>query len=371
MASSPGRTTARRTSRLLGRPGLLVAALLVLPALLASAVPAAADADAAEAASRWLVDQLVDGERLEVSFPDADGNEQVFVDHGGTADVVLALAATGVAPDAAHAALDWLVAEAPAYTGAAFEAPFAGATAKLALTVLAGGRDPRAVGDLDLVGQLGALEVSDGPDAGRFADAGDEDWSSTFSQALSIIALERTDGVSPSDAARGFLLAQRCDDGSFRFEPGVQPCEGHVDTTALAVQALVAIGEDPGGSAVWLRGRQDPDGGFGNANSTGLAAAALSLAGEQDAAADARAYLVDLQDHCDVGEGAIGFDHDCAGDPVFATRQAVLGLVGASLADITLGDDVADATGTRPLALAAVVVVGLAIGVFVRRRARA
>jgi hypothetical protein len=368
MMTSARRITPPRTRR---RAGLVSALLAVVLLLTPAAAIADSDAaDAADAAARWLVDQLVDDERLEVAWQDADGAAQVFADHGGTADVVFALAATGVAPETAVSALDWLVGEAGVYTGAAFGSPSAGATAKLVLAALTDGRDPRAVADLDLVAQLTELERGDGPDAGRFADAGEEDWSSTFTQAIAILALVRADGVSPSDAATDFLVSQQCDDGGFRFEPGAQPCTGHVDTTALAIQAQLATGTDASAAVAWLIDRQGDDGGFGNANTTGLAAAALAIAGEHDTAAAARANLVGLQDHCDAGTGAIGFDHDCAGDPVFATRQAVLGLTGASLLDVSIGGAPSAAGGVRPAWLAAVIVAGLAIGLVARHRSR-
>jgi hypothetical protein len=97
---------------------------------------------------------------------------------------------------------------------------------------------------------------------------------------------------------------------------------------------------------------QGADGGFGsteagaNANSTGLAATALTVAGADDAAEAARIFLLDLQDGCaDPDPGAIRYDAARSGDPVRATAQAVLGLAGVGLAEV----DAAGASDALPV----------------------
>lgn len=167
--------------------------------------------DPTEAAAGWLATQLVDGERMEVTF---DG--RTFPDQGLTADVVLALASAGVAADHIGAATDWLEDQAGAYTGVDWGDVYAGATAKLALTLIAVDRDT-TVGDLDLIAQLEDREQDDG----RFSDDAQDqegepaDWSSTISQSLAVLALERAESTSPSTLAVDYLVGQQCDDGGF------------------------------------------------------------------------------------------------------------------------------------------------------------
>lgn len=334
---------------------------LVLAALLtvSTALPAAADTSdpttGAAPAAGWLAAQLVDGERIEGGFgPDA----------GLTADVVLALAASGLGADRIDAAAAWLATQAPGYTrGVPFEeepAVYAGATAKLALTLEVAGLDPRDAAGDDLVAQL--LDREQG--SGRFTDvSGFGEFSSALTQSLAVLALARIDDTDPSDAAVSFLLEQVCDDGGVRFSPDADDCESSVDTTGLAVQALtaaatpdaLAAAEAAGG---WLVAVQAPDGSFAadgvaNANSTGLAAAALDLLPDLDGAAEAadaaRSFLLGLQRTCDEAlPGAIVFSADDAGDPARATAQALLGLTSAELATITARGAAADAAVLLP-----------------------
>lgn len=90
----------------------------------------------------------------------------------------------------------------------------------------------------------------------------------------------------------------------------------------------------------WLKNRQAADGGFGNANTTGLAAAAFAAGGWNWRAAAARDYLGSLQQGCRAPltkRGAIGYQpgpFDPATAPR-ATTQAVLGLARADLSTLT------------------------------------
>ncbi len=361
----------------------VLVALLAL-ALLSTPAYAAPSADPAEAAAGWLAQQLVDGERLEGAWTDAEGVEHEFIDYGGTADVIIALAAAGVGATERTAATDWLLAEADNYSGLAFGAPSAGALAKLILALAADGRDPRTVGSDDYVAGLLALEIDEGDDVGRFADGSDEDWSSSFTQALALLGLTRVE-VEPSTAAIGWLQDQICDDGGIRFSPDEGACIADPDTTALATHALLVVAPETAERSVqWLLDNQNDDGGFGNANTTALAALAFASSdhGQADGALSAaQDYLVSLQDGCDgTATGMVSFDHDGSGDPIVATRQAVLGLRGASYAAITPSSSASAApTGLAcdsPLGLwvsvlGASAAVAVALGVVVVRRKRA
>lgn len=317
--------------------GAAIAATLALSTVgVAHADPLDPDL-AAPAAAGWLAGQLVDGERIvnaEFGFDDA----------GLTADVVLALASAGAAADVAEQAYAWLTTQAAGYTGPATESVFAGATAKLALVAVAMGDDPTDVGGLDLIAQLASREQADG----RFTDDSEfGEFSSTLTQSLAVLALSRAPDVAPSETAVAFLLAQQCDDGGFRFALDEDGCTSAVDTTGFVVQALAALGGDDADAAIvtaadWLATVQTDQGGFlsdsgENANSTGLAAAALSVADRNDATVAARGFLRSLQDGCgDDQPGSIRFDADDGGDRDRATSQAILGLTGVGLDTVAI-----------------------------------
>ncbi|GGS27540.1 prenyltransferase/squalene oxidase repeat-containing protein [Actinokineospora fastidiosa] len=320
---------------------------IALALIVGTAPVAAADEQPgpAEAAASWLAGQLADGTHMTTTF---DGT--AYPDHGLTADVVLALDAGGVAQDAASAATAWLAANSGAYLGEGDEA-YAGAHAKLALVAQAQGADPTDFGGVDLIARLTALQT----DSGRFSDKSQYgDYSNGISQALAVLALHRAGGA-PADAVD--FLAKACPDGGFRLLIDQEPCVSDVDATGYAVQALVAVGRDASAALDWLEGKQRADGGFPgsdptpgvNANSTGLAATALAVGGRDAAAAKAVTYLLKRQVDCSgkaAARGAIaydegGFDSRAAR----ATAQAIPGIVGVSLAEVSADGAAADARG--------------------------
>lgn len=334
------RTLARSTLR----TGL-AAALLAGPVAAAQPAHAAPATDQpAPAAAGWLADQLVDGQFLVF-----DGTD--FPSPGLTIDAVLAFAATGVAGAAAESATDWLVTPevVTGYVGDGEDEAFAGSHAKLALGAEVQGLDPTALGGVDLLARLLALQSENG----RFQDRSEfGDFSNAFSQSFAILALAGAPAGVPADAldlAVDFQLAAQCPDGGFP-EQFLETCTSDVDATGMVAQALLAAGQDPAAALDWLADQQQPEGGFpdptgtANANSTGLAAQALR-AGGRDAAADrAVAFLEGLQVGCDGPEdqrGSIPNTADAPGDVPRATAQAILGMVGIGMADL-------DGTGAQP-----------------------
>ena len=301
-----------------------------------TATPAELSEDPAEAAAGWLADQLVDGERIEVTFDFGDG-PQTFPDQGLTADVVVALAAAGLAAGHIDAATDWLEAQAGFYIGTAGDELYAGSVAKLLLVAETTDR-PTTFGGHDLVELLESREQ----DSGRFTDDSESgDFSNAISQSLAVLALERTADADPSDAAVDYLVDQACEDGGFPEQLDAEDCSSQADATAYAIQALLTVDETAvaDGAVAWLVDAQGDDGGFtgaedtANANSTGLAATALSVAGEDAAAGDAQQFLLGLQTRdCELGAGSIRYDAADGGDPVRATAQALPGLAGVGLA---------------------------------------
>ncbi|RLK09703.1 prenyltransferase/squalene oxidase-like repeat protein [Micromonospora sp. M71_S20] len=354
------------------------AALTAVP-LTVVAAPAPAHAAAARDAASWLAGEFADG-----VLPGPFGGP----DWGLTVDGVLALSATGVdapvrqaatAQVAAHVRSynsydDWGI---PGFTDG-------GATAKLLYAASAAGADPTDFGGFDL--RTETLSLVAGADAGHqrgritsrtTADSG-PDASNTFDQSFAVLGLARSGDV-PQDTV-DFLVRQQCAAGGFRLYPdtaaGPSPsCYEQagatldVDSTAMAVQALLAAAADgatgateaAGKAADWLVDQQHADGSFGgsgpttgaNSNSTGLAGQALAAAGRDAEAARAAGALAALQlTAADGGAaaadaGAIAYNTESLATAVEsgimdrdqwrrATPQALLGLVQVPLGRIGL-----------------------------------
>ncbi len=306
-----------------------------------------AGASRAEAAASWLADQLVDGERLEVTF----GTDS-FDDPGLTIDAVLAFASAGVAEGFAADATAWLASSATtaSYVGDGTVESYAGALAKLSLLAQVRGLDPTGwgQGDVDLVARLVSQEQVNG----RFTDVSAYgDFSNSIGQSLAIVVLTREPGTAASDASIDLLLLSQCADGGFALELEPAGCESGVDTSAYALQALVAAGRPSDGGEVdrvvaYLEDVQSDDGGFGtaagessNANSTGLAVQALRVASRSDPADLGVGFLASLQVDCDAStdRGAVAFDASGfdAGTATRATAQALLGLAGVGYLDLS------------------------------------
>jgi hypothetical protein len=257
-----------------------------------------------------------------------------------------------------------------------------GDTAKLILASVAVGRDPRDFGGIDLVASLEAEfdggGLYGGPETGN-----------VFAQSLAILALEATGRPIPTSAL-DWLLGVQLDDGSWSWNGDVTPGSGDSNSTALAVQALVATREP--GAAVskaldYLHNIQNEDGGFPyqkpsdfgsdtDANSTAYVIQALIATGNDPSSADwevggsaPAAALVALQ----LESGAFAWQASVPDDNFLATVQAVPPLAGVAFLDVTgsmhVGEPAAPAElpatgGTYPLPAWALVLIlaGLALG---------
>ena len=247
----------------------------------------------------WISHELTaNGYQMPSSF------DPTSADWGLTIDSVLALAGGGRgAGSAASKTATNVIKNAGSYiTGRDFGSPndrYAGAIGKLLLMTLIEKRDPTKVDGYNLLTEARARMQTSGAQAGRFSDHSDfGDFSNGLGQALNIMALARTPGGVPPLAVR-FLLAQQCPDGGFRltYDSGnscTNNTDADTDTTALSVQALLAVPTAHGATGslakavAYLRSVQDPttgsfassgSGGEANANTTGLASAALRGAG--------------------------------------------------------------------------------------------
>ncbi|SCK39708.1 Prenyltransferase and squalene oxidase repeat-containing protein [Streptomyces sp. WMMB 714] len=317
------------------------AALSALAFTAVSATPAYADppgdTSPPQAAAAWAASKLSKG-------ANASG------DHGLTADIVIGLAASGTGGDTANKATDWLAEHAEEYITRGVKGDVsAGAAAKLALVAGVEHRDATAFGDIDLVATLKDRMQ----DSGRFTDdTASGDMSNQFTQSLAVLALDRADSL-PEKAA-DFLAKSRCEDGGYplTFKSDPAKCTSDVDSTGLAVQALLAAErkDDAAPALDWLEKRQNKNGGFAygepesaaNSNTTALAVQALKAGERRQAAAHGVAWLKTMQLGCDAkaaDRGAVGYMKPVAdGSALRATAQVIPALAGKSLIEVDGAD---------------------------------
>lgn len=325
---------------------ILVASLCLL--LLASALPAWAAVDTDAALAYLEAQQNTDGGFGSGFSPDSTISS--------TADAVLAIVASGgdlAAFDrGGNAPLTYLGAQAPS-------AATAGDLAKLILAAVAAGQNPRQLGDVDSVAKLEALIGADG-EIGSEAD--------TFvSHTLAVLAVRSAQRPIPTASVDIIKSAQQ-EDGSWAWD-GSAATAGDTNTTAFAVQALVAAGEASGSEAVtkalaYYAGIQNEDGGwpyqnpsdFGtatDANSTAVTIQALLAAGQDPAGTDwttaggatPQSALESLQNE----SGAFAWQAAMPDDNLLATVQALPAVAGKAFPYATM--DVGEATVASPVTM--------------------
>lgn len=295
----------------------------------------------AEAAAGWLAARLQDG-LVSSSYQDPKGKWITTPDAGLSLDIALALQEVDGFEDERSRILAAVEEQVDTYVGSGKD-QYAGPLGKLVTAVQAEGTDPAEYADGDLVTRLEGLVVTTGPEEGRAKDtwsAGNEfgaDYSNAIGQSYVVRGLAGA-GSDLADEAAGFLLQQQCEDGFFRVPMDSEDftCDGgtakestpSTDATAFAVLALaeaVDAGVDGLGSEAdpalerartWLLAQQDEDGAFAdteggvpNVNSTGMAAEALAVLGEDDAAAAAARWVAERQVTDDAAEGTDLADH--------------------------------------------------------------
>ena len=290
---------------------LAIAATVLLTLL---GPPAQATAgDSAAAAADWIAAEL---DKPEPSF-DAFGKASA------RNDVIYALASTGGHEGAVRSAVADLRTGAADYIGPKGTAN-AGALGKVLLSVLIVNEDPTTfIAGRNLETELRASMGADG----MFA-------VDVYSHSLAMIALGATAQGVPAKAAVA-LASRQCEDGDFTFMGTCPSASADVDTTALAVQALLAANlvDEAKAGAEFLAEIQNVDGSFPNpygdpnANSAGVAGLALRAAGQAAAADLARVFVETLQ----TADGGIRF---VAADTVangYATLQGILAFDGPPL----------------------------------------
>ena len=254
-----------------------------------------------------------------------------------------------------------------------------GDNAKLILAVVAAKRNPRSFGGVDLVASLEAKLDSGGVYGG--AKAG-----TVFEQALAILALKATRRPIPASAV-DWLAGLQLGDGSWSWNGDTTPGSGDSNTTALTVQALVAAGGRAAAvskALSYLHGIQNKDGGFPyqkpsaqgtdtDANSTAYAIQAIIAAGGNPGGADwtiggstPLGALAALQ----LKSGAFTWQSATPADNFLATTQALPALAGKAILDVTGSLDVGEtappaslpATGGVWPGWGLMLAIGLALG---------
>ena len=239
-------------------------------------------------------------------------------DPGATCDAVIALAAaahTGAAIEL-EPAIDYLRTQALVYTQFG-----PGSAAKLVLALVAAGEDPS---DFEKVSPLAIVQAA--ATRGQIGNG-------PYDTALGLLALAAAGSDVPAEAL-AYVQQAQLDDGSWSFDGVRDPGAGDTNTTALMVQALVAVGgTDADGVALamdYLLPLQNETGGFpyqpesaGDTNSTSLVLQALlSLDPNTTDPAiieAATAFVFALQNE----SGSFGWMLDQSDDNLFATLQAI------------------------------------------------
>lgn len=302
------------------RAGALAAAGLVL--LLAGApAPASASAGPRRESARRGAEWIASLQRADGAFGEGSRAKDV-------ADALLALVAGGVRGAPVERAL-----------GAIAARPLdgsepAGEIGAIVMGIVAGGADPRAFAGTDYVA---ALDARYNPATGAYE-------AQMFQNALALLGKLAAGDDLPEGAVRYVRLTQ-CPSGGWSWQPG---CGGvpNVDATSLVIAALAGGGLPPQDETRdrargFLLDARNEEGGFGespgaetNANSTGLALAAIAALGEdaerppwRSGGRDPVAALAALQH----ASGGYRWKASRDAPDLLATQQAVPGMAGLAL----------------------------------------
>ena len=254
------------------KPTLLI--LVIFSLLAGSVLPTAADGpDALD----WLRDKQADDGGFAGDFEDTSSL-------GATVEAVFAIVALDEDPNAWSKEGDTPVTFLQAK---AVEITLPGDLAKTILAAVAADANPRDFGGVDLITNL---EAQYDPASGLY---GGTELGNVFGQSLAIMALTAT-GREVPPAAADWLLSRQLDDGSWSWNGETTPGSGDSNSTAIALQALLAggySGDAVANALAYFAAQQNDDGGFTyqkpsdfgtatDANSTAYVIQALLAAGE-------------------------------------------------------------------------------------------
>jgi hypothetical protein len=277
---------------------------------------------------------------------------------GATLQAALALATAGVDQAAFDRAVTWLADHVDDVTGTG-SATDAGTVGYLLLVVAAAGQDPTAFGGVDLVARLGAtIDTFDATTDPGLYGASDPTFDGSFRQGLAIVGLEAAGAPVPA-AATAWLVDRQCGTSDPLVRGGweayrltADACTAGdpgsftgVDTnsTAMAAEALAAAGITPTFDPLpYLEAAQNDTGGWGylagvpdDPNSTAVVIQAVVALGHDPdagpfalAGGDPTTALLSFQLGCDADPADQGaFTFPGAGDApnALATDQATWG----------------------------------------------
>ncbi len=225
----------------------LIAMSLTFPVMAADNVsPGAALYAQNEAALAWLRQAQEPDGGFSSGF--AQGS-----DFGTTAEIVLAAVAGGEdvgkwVTDTGQTPLDYMASQI-----AAGQVTDVGNLSKVLLVAVATGQDPRTFGGQDLVALVLASQDAG---TGWFGDT-------LFKHAYAVLALHGAGTTVPQNAITA-MTSQFTDDGAWALFGGTAPGTADTNTTALVMQALVAVGQADAaaGALPYLHRMQNGDGGF-------------------------------------------------------------------------------------------------------------
>ncbi|MEA3309940.1 MAG: prenyltransferase/squalene oxidase repeat-containing protein [Chloroflexota bacterium] len=272
----------------------------------------------------WLLDQQQSNGGFTNGF--AAGS-----DLGATVEVILASVAAGEDPHTwTSSPLDYL--QTQVVSGAVQDT---GGWSHVLLGAVALGADPHNFGGVDLVESL--LATAD-PVTGRFGD-------SLYAHAYALLALHNA-GAEITAGAVELLLQAQTSAGAWPMFDGDSV---DTNTTALAVQALVATGEEEAArdALIYFQAMQNDDGGFpwqkpsdfgtdSDANSTSVVLQALTALGEapDDWQPEGSSPLDALLALWEEESGGYRWQAAIPGANVLATAQAVQAVAGLNLTEV-------------------------------------
>ncbi len=343
------------TTAALGAALVVTLAAAPAPATASSPPPGLPQSAAAQLGATWLAHQLTPTGYVPSST--MPGQPDLV----STANTVLALAAAGVDPTGAKAALSYVGAHLSQYvTVSGADGP--GQLALLILDAHALGVNPRSFAGTDLVARLLATQRPSGPDTGLFG-VQDPSFDGAFRQGLALAALAAAGGTAPAPVAAAvtWLTGQQCPDGGWTsFLTVSNPCSGNPSTfngpdtnsTALAIEGLGAVGAlgtvTKANALAFVTGAQDADGGWSffpntvttpgttDPDSTALVIQAIESLGQSPSAptfvkagGDPVTSLLSFQITSGSGRGALAFSPG-TGPNALATYQGVPALAGVT-----------------------------------------
>lgn len=291
---------------------------IALAVVLASGAIAAPGARATSPQSAYLVGaQNSDG-----GLGPAPGQASQTLYSGWAA---LGLASAGVNPRSVakggHSLTDYIIA-----TAGSGSDP--GSVERTILALSAAGLDPRTAGGRDLVGQLQGQIRGDGSVSDQ-----------VNLTAFAILAL-RGAGTGPSSDTLAWLERQQDSDGGFNYATAGGASD--VDDTGAALEALAGSGDAGavGRAVAFLRAHQNRDGGFpsspgqeSNAQSTAWAVQGLLAVGVDPGSLHSGSGSTPVQylQSLIAPDGHLAYDRSGDQTPVWVTAQAMMALEGKAL----------------------------------------